>query len=40
MLGLGHTSVSGATMYPSVSSCNNGPASLENDDKAAIQDLY
>jgi len=27
-------------MYPSVSSCNNGPASLENDDKAAIQDLY
>lgn len=40
LLGLGHSNVSGATMYPSVSSCNNGPASLENDDKAAIQDLY
>jgi hypothetical protein len=40
LLGLGHSNVSGATMYPSVSSCNNGPASLENDDKAAIADLY
>jgi hypothetical protein len=39
-LGLGHTSVSGATMYPSVSSCNNGPASTEADDEAAIRDLY
>lgn len=39
-LGLGHSNVSGATMYPSVSSCNNGPASLENDDKAGLQDLY
>ena len=39
-LGIGHSNVSGSTMYPSVSSCNNGPASLENDDRAAIQDLY
>jgi len=27
-------------MYPSVSACNNGPASIEADDKAGIQDLY
>lgn len=40
LLGLGHSNVTGSTMYPSVSSCNNGPASIENDDKAAIQDLY
>jgi hypothetical protein len=40
LLGLGHSNTSGATMYPSVSACNNGPATLENDDKAAISDLY
>ncbi|HEY9420126.1 MAG TPA: matrixin family metalloprotease [Thermoanaerobaculia bacterium] len=40
LLGLGHSSVSGATMYPSVSYCNNGPASTAADDNAAIQDLY
>jgi Matrixin len=40
LLGLGHTDVSGATMYPSVSSCNNNPASTEADDEAAINDLY
>ena len=40
LLGLGHSNVSGSTMYPSVASCNNGPASLENDDRAAITDLY
>ncbi len=39
-LGLGHTSVSGATMYPSVSSCNNGPASTETDDENGIDSLY
>jgi hypothetical protein len=39
-LGLGHTSVSGATMFPSVSSCNNGPASTESDDEAGIDNLY
>ena len=40
MLGLGHSSVSGATMYPSVSYCNNRPASLATDDVNAINDLY
>lgn len=40
MLGLGHSSVSGSTMYPSVSYCNNGPASLATDDINAINDLY
>jgi hypothetical protein len=39
-LGLGHTNVTGATMYPSVSSCNNGPATTEVDDEAGINDLY
>lgn len=40
LLGLGHTSVSGATMYPSVAACNNGPASTEADDDNAINALY
>lgn len=40
LLGLGHTNVSGATMFPSVSACNNGPATTEADDEAAIRDLY
>jgi hypothetical protein len=40
LLGLGHTGVSGATMYPSVSACNNNPASTEADDEAGIRDLY
>lgn len=39
-LGLGHSSTSGATMYPSVSSCNNGPATTETDDESAIVSLY
>jgi hypothetical protein len=39
-LGLAHTSVSGATMFPSVSFCNNGPASIAADDRAAVNDLY
>ena len=39
-LGLGHTSVSGATMFPSVSACNNNPASTEADDEAGIDNLY
>lgn len=39
-LGLGHTNVNGATMYPSVSSCNNGPATIEADDEAGINALY
>ncbi|MCM2314805.1 MAG: matrixin family metalloprotease [Thermoanaerobaculia bacterium] len=40
VIGIGHSNVAGATMYPSVSSCNNGPASLEADDDAAKNDLY
>jgi hypothetical protein len=40
LLGLGHSSVGGSTMYPSVSYCNNGPATIEADDRAAINDLY
>jgi hypothetical protein len=40
LLGLGHTNVNGATMYPSVASCNNGPASIESDDAAGISALY
>jgi Matrixin len=40
LLGLGHTSVGGATMYPSVSACNNGPASTEADDENGINTLY
>jgi len=40
LLGLGHSSVSGATMFPSVSACNNGPATIETDDRNGINDLY
>jgi hypothetical protein len=40
LLGLGHTNVTGATMYPSVSSCNNNPATTESDDEAGINFLY
>ena len=39
-LGLGHTNVAGATMYPSVSPCNNGPASIESDDIDGLNALY
>ena len=39
-LGLGHSNVAGATMYPSVSSCNNGPASIAQDDADGINFLY
>ena len=40
LLGLGHTNVAGATMYPSVAACNDTPASTEADDEAGINDLY
>lgn len=40
LLGLGHTNVGGATMYPSVSACNNGPASTEADDENGVNFLY
>ncbi len=39
-LGLGHSNTPGATMYPSVSSCNNGPANIEQDDKNGLIALY
>lgn len=40
VLGLGHTDVDGATMFPSVSSCNNDPATTEADDEAGLNELY
>ena len=40
VIGLGHSSVSGATMYPSVSACNYNNRTLESDDIAGKNDLY
>jgi hypothetical protein len=40
VIGLGHSNVAGATMYPSVGYCNNDPASLAADDTAGKNDLY
>jgi len=40
VIGLGHSSVSGSTMYPSVSYCDNGPASLSTDDVNGRKALY
>ena len=40
VIGIGHSNVSGATMYPSVSACNTGNRSLSSDDIAAKNDLY
>jgi len=40
VIGLGHTSVVGATMYPSVSACNTGNRTLEADDLAGKNALY
>lgn len=40
VIGIGHSNVSGATMYPSVSACNTGNRSLATDDFAARDDLY
>jgi hypothetical protein len=40
LLGLAHSTVAGATMYPTVAYCDNGPASLATDDINAINDLY
>lgn len=40
VIGIGHSNVSGATMYPSVSACNSGNRSLASDDFAARDDLY
>lgn len=40
VIGIGHSNVAGATMYPSVSACNTGNRSLASDDFAARDDLY
>lgn len=40
VIGIGHSNVAGATMYPTVSSCNYNNRTLENDDRAAAADLY
>jgi predicted Zn-dependent protease len=40
VIGLGHSTVAGATMYPSVSSCNYNNRTLEADDIAGKNDLY
>jgi Matrixin len=39
-LGLGHSTTTGATMYPSVSSCNAGNRTLDADDIAGVRFLY
>jgi hypothetical protein len=39
-LGLAHTPVAGATMYASVSYCNNNPATTEADDQSGLNFLY
>ena len=40
VIGFGHSNVSGATMYPSISACNTAPRSLASDDIAARDNLY
>ena len=40
VIGIGHSTVNGATMYPSVSSCNYNNRTLAADDTAAKNDLY
>jgi hypothetical protein len=39
-LGLGHSAVAGATMYPSVSSCATGNRTLDADDISGVEALY
>jgi Matrixin len=40
IIGLGHSSVAGATMYPSVAACDFGPRTLSSDDVNGRKDLY
>jgi hypothetical protein len=40
VIGIGHSNVAGATMYPTVSACNFNNRTLEADDTAAKNDLY
>lgn len=39
-VGLGHTNVSGATMFPSVAACDFSISSLANDDRSGYQSIY
>jgi hypothetical protein len=39
-LGLGHSTITGATMFSSVSSCNAGNRTLDADDIAGVRSLY
>jgi hypothetical protein len=39
-LGLGHSAVGSATMYPSISTCSQGSRLLDADDIAAVLSLY
>jgi hypothetical protein len=39
-VGLGHSNVTGATMYPSVRACDFSLSSLANDDKAGYSAIY
>jgi len=39
-VGLGHSNVAGATMFPSVSACNFSLTSLESDDRSGYNALY
>jgi hypothetical protein len=40
VIGIGHSNVAGATMYPTVSACNFNNRTLEADDIAAMTNLY
>ena len=40
VIGIGHSNVSGATMYPSISACNTSARTLAAADIAARDDLY
>ena len=40
VIGIGHSNVSGATMYPSISACNTSARTLATDDINARNDLY
>ncbi|HEX5715875.1 MAG TPA: matrixin family metalloprotease [Thermoanaerobaculia bacterium] len=39
-VGLGHSNVNGATMFPSVARCDFSVASLANDDRAGYSSIY
>lgn len=39
-VGLGHSNVNAATMFPSVAACDFSKASLDNDDRAGYSSIY